>query len=116
MELNLAEWKGKDALQNKISSSANPVIVLLAAKWCGYCARFLQNLQSYNPDGNINMILTDADDPDESLWDMFRIRLVPTLVVLHQGREIFRRDGRPGVGLRLSDLEEAVKAVSSVPK
>lgn len=109
--MNLTDWKGKEALQNEIDKATKPVLVLMAARWCGYCTRFLSQLGSFNPAENIDMILTDADDIDESLWDTYRIRLVPTLLVFREGKEIFRRDGRPGVGLLISDLEEAVSVL-----
>ena len=115
-ELNLTEWVGRGELQNKIGEAKDPIVVLMAAKWCGYCSRFLQQLGSFNPAINTRLVLTDVDEPDESLWDLYRIRLVPTLIVFHQGVEIFRRDGKPGVGLRIADLEEALDAMRSDSK
>ncbi len=114
--MNVTEWRGKEALQNEISTATKPILVLMAAKWCGYCVRFLSQLGSFNPTEKIEMILTDADDTDESLWDTYRIRLVPTLLVFREGKEIFRRDGRPGLGLQISDLEEAIGALQPVSK
>lgn len=114
--MNLTEWKGKDTLQNEIVSAKDPILVLMAAKWCGYCSRFIQQLRSLQDSENIDMILADADEPDESLWDMHRIRLVPTLLVFLQGKEIFRKDGRPGIGLKLSDFEETLSFLRSSAK
>jgi hypothetical protein len=57
--------------------------------------------------------LIDADDPDESLWDDFSIKIVPTLIVFKDGKSIFRRDGKSGTGLRMSDLEQGLSELSS---
>jgi len=85
--------------------------VVFAASWCGYCRRFLDLLDSLEDRGEVTVV--DVDDPDESLWDEFKIPLVPTLIVFHRGKEIFRQNGRAGVGLLKGDVERALAAYAS---
>ena len=47
-------------------------------------------------------------DLDESLWDEYLIRAVPTLIVFKDGKSVFRRDARLGGGLRLSEVEQGL--------
>ncbi|MDG6906140.1 MAG: thioredoxin family protein [Nitrososphaerota archaeon] len=103
----VSDWLGKKESE-EISQSDGTRIVLFAARWCGYCDRFLKTVESFKASDQIQLYLVDSDDPDESLWDIHKIRLVPTLVVFRSGRELFRRDGISGVGLRSKDLDDAI--------
>lgn len=106
--MNITDWVGKEELESKIVSAANLQLVLFGAKWCGYCSRFLEQARSYDAPNEYKLILVDADYPDESLWDIHKIRLVPTIIIFELGKELFRRDGRSGQGLLLGDLQEAL--------
>ena len=55
--------------------------------------------------------LVNADDPDESLWDEYSLRAVPTLVVFKGGKSVFRKDARLGGGLRLAELQQALDEI-----
>jgi thioredoxin 1 len=112
LELNITEWLTKKDFLD-LSESPAPQMVLFAANWCGYCSRFLGIVRGREAEAGIRMNVVDVDDPDESLWDDFRIKLVPTLVVFKSGEQIFRRDAIPGIGLRSQDLEDAVRFLSS---
>ncbi|MGI0092175.1 MAG: thioredoxin family protein [Nitrososphaerales archaeon] len=105
--MKITDWQKKQEFQ-RLLGSTGPKMVLLAAKWCGYCARFLAMAGDYESNSELELI--DADDPDESLWDEYKIRLVPTIIVFKSGKAVFRKDGKPGIGLQLPDLEEALAA------
>lgn len=70
-------------------------------------------LKSYNSPGSENqsLIIVNVDSGGGSLWDEYHIDLVPTLIVFKDEKEIFRRNGRPSIGLQQNDLEDALKAV-----
>lgn len=110
--MNLSEWLGKEHLATVLRSE-QPQIVLFAANWCGYCSRFIQLVRNVDSEYNERINLVDADEPDESLWDIYSINLVPTLVVIDHGKEIMRREGRIGVGLRQDDLLAAIQAATT---
>ena len=69
--------------------------------------------QRYNSSIKKEIKLVDVDDPDESLWDEYTIYLVPTIIVFKSSVQLFRRDAKPGVGLLVEDLEEAIQSISS---
>ena len=105
---------------NRISLiSKEARIVLFAADWCGYCRRFLSVINEYESrletpiPSSDEIVVVNVESGDGSLWEDFRISLVPTIAVFSNGREIFRRDGKPFVGLERKDLEDAIRAVAS---
>jgi thioredoxin-like negative regulator of GroEL len=107
--MNVTEWHDKSGFQKSIATPGRHLVVF-AAKWCGFCTRFIG--QAKNLQSSSELLLVDADEPDESLWDDYSIRIVPTLAVFQNGQIIFRRDGKSGMGLRVSDLEEAISQAS----
>ncbi|MDG6995226.1 MAG: thioredoxin family protein [Nitrososphaerota archaeon] len=107
--MHISNWIGKDDLSALLDSN-EPRVVLFAADWCGYCSRFIQLIHSHKTDYDGQIHLVNTDDTDESLWDVHKINLVPTLVVFSRGEEIMRREGRIGTGLRQDDLEAALQA------
>jgi thioredoxin 1 len=114
--MKVSDWLGKVEFE-KIASEPGPNVIVFAAKWCPYCTRFLKQAKSLENSSNVEIKLVDADDPDESLWDDFAIKKVPTIVVFKDGKSIFRRDGRhplslSGGGLKMSDLEQALSELS----
>lgn len=108
--MEVSEWLGKPEFQ-KIVSEPGPHLIVFAAKWCGFCSRFLEQARSLESPQKLSLI--DADEPDESLWDEFSIKIVPTLMVFNKGQIIFRRDGKSFAGLRMSDLEDGIAKVTS---
>jgi thiol-disulfide isomerase/thioredoxin len=105
--MNVTDWKTKSEFQNTIGAPGRHLIVL-AAKWCGFCSRFIEQAKALQTKAPVELSLVDADNPDESLWDDFQIKIVPTLLVFENRKILFRRDGRSGAGLRMSDLEEGI--------
>ena len=99
-----------------LSRSDEARIMLFAAHWCGYCSMFLKTASQLKAPDGVQLYLVDADDPDESLWDEYDIRLVPTIIVFRSGNKVLRKDGVPGVGLRSSDLEAALTFLSKMSK
>lgn len=112
--LNITSWLTKQQF-SELSKSNRPQVVLFATNWCGYCSRFLRIATVQESPPELEMKLVDADDPDESLWDDFEIKLVPTLVIFESGQQLFRRDAVPGIGLRPQDLTDALKFLSGKP-
>jgi thioredoxin-like negative regulator of GroEL len=83
--------------------------VLFAAKWCGFCTRLIEQARSLVPPSETLLSLIDTDDPDESLWEEFSIKAVPTLIVFKDGKILLRKDARLGAGLKISELENALE-------
>ena len=111
--MKISDWLRKAEFE-KIVSEAGPHVFVFAARWCGFCSRFVEQTKSLDNPANVEINLVDADEPDESLWDDFSIKIVPTVIVFKDGKIIFRRDGKSGAGLRMSDLEQGLSELSSV--
>ena len=103
--MNITDWLDKANFQRTIAEPGSHLVVF-AAKWCGFCTRFINQAKAF--ESTVSLVLVDADEPDESLWEDYTIKIVPTLVLFRNGDIVFRRDGKSGMGLRLSDLEEGV--------
>ncbi len=109
--INFGSWIEKTQFEKDLKAPGSKV-VLFAAEWCGYCRRFISMIKSsHSSEVNAqNFIIVNVDSEDRSLWDQYHIDLVPTLVVFKDGREVFRRDARAGIGLQEKDLDDALKA------
>ncbi|HYB04766.1 MAG TPA: thioredoxin family protein [Nitrososphaerales archaeon] len=103
--MNVSNWLDKTEFQ-KIIAEPGPHLVVFAAKWCGFCTRFIGQAKVF--ESSVSLSLIDADEPDESLWDDFSIKIVPTIAVFDNGKIVFRRDGKSGMGLGLPDLEAGI--------
>ena len=101
-------WLEKNEFEKKLTLPGSAV-VLFAADWCGYCRRFISMLGNYSGDTK-NLLLVNVDSGDGALWDIYHINLVPTLIVFKEGKEAYRRNARPGVGLQKEDLDAAIRA------
>lgn len=110
--LKISEWLTKQEFL-ELRKSNGLQVILFATNWCGYCTRFLRIATVQESPPELEMKLVDADDPDESLWDDFNIKLVPTLFIFEEGQEVFRRDAVSGVGLRPQDLTDALSFLSA---
>jgi thiol-disulfide isomerase/thioredoxin len=80
------------------------------ANWCPFCIRFLKIFESAmikrtDPLG----ALLDISDESNPLWETFEVEIVPTLVGFSNGVTIVRKDGVPGVGLGMPELEDALR-------
>jgi len=111
LRLKVTDWLGKSDFE-KVTKENGPHLIVFVAKWCGFCSRFIEQARSYQ--SPVELFLVDADEPDESLWDEFSIKIVPTLVVFDKGQILLRRDGKSMAGLRISDLEDGISRVSAV--
>ncbi len=109
--MNVSDWLDKSQLQTIVAEPGSHLVVF-AAKWCGFCTRFVNQAREF--ESPLTLSLIDTDEPDESLWEDYSVKIVPTLVVFNDDEIVFRRDGKSGAGLKLTDLEEgAVRAKSN---
>ena len=113
LSMNYKQWIGKTELESKIMNSNEPKIAVFAAKWCGFCKRFMELVTKYKSSGSISQLsIIDTDSDDGSLWEKYRIDIVPTIIVFKGGKEVFRQGGRSMQGLNQKDLEDAIKAAT----
>jgi thioredoxin-like negative regulator of GroEL len=110
--MDVSDWQSKSYFQSLVKEPGAHLIVF-AARWCGFCSRFLEQARSLKTSGKVKLVLIDADNPDESLWDEYSVKIVPTIFVFYNGQIIFRRDGKSMAGLSMSELQEAVSKAES---
>ncbi len=114
--LNVTDFLRKQEFLSILEVTDSPVITVFAAKWCGYCLRFIDLAKSVDFGKDRKLYLVDADSDDGSLWDEYNVAIVPTIAVFQRGQIVFRQDGRSMVGLVKGDLERAINAAEAADK
>jgi thiol-disulfide isomerase/thioredoxin len=80
-------------------------VVCFGATWCPPTRQFVPKFVARNGRLPAKLAIADITDRDDPLWDTFRIKITPTIVVFRNGTVADRLDGRRFVGLRDSDLD-----------
>ena len=111
--MQVSEFLTKQEFYLIRKNSDQPKIVVFVATWCGFCRRFIELIRKTDLKYEDKIHLVDTDSEGETLWEEYRISIVPTIVVMKNGEEIFRQDGRSMSGLGKGDLERAVSEASA---
>ena len=77
--------------------------VLFTADWCGYCHQFYPHFKRIQQG-----IVVDLSDDDAPAWDAFAVRVVPTVIVFHDGAPVRRWAGVLGRA-HVEEIEAALK-------
>ena len=86
------------------------VLAVFYANWCPFCRTFLKVFEStMKKRTDLLAALIDVGDEDNPLWEVFGVNIVPTLVGFREGTAVVRKDGAPGVGLGIHELEDALR-------
>lgn len=80
------------------------VAVMFSADWCGYCHRFMPHYKRLR-----EAWVVDVSDEDDPLWDIHRLRVVPTVIVFQDGVEVKRWQGVLGG----RDMDQIVDALGA---
>ncbi len=79
--------------------------VCFGATWCPPTRAFVPKFVARNGRLPANLAIADITEMNDPLWDSFRIKITPTILVCRDGGTVGRFDGRRFVGLRDSDLD-----------
>ena len=79
-------------------------VVTFGAAWCGPTRRFVSVFQEWSKGVNARPAIADITDLKSPLWDVFHVKITPTLVCFVEGSADFRLDGRRWIGIRERDL------------
>lgn len=86
-------------------------IVCFAAAWCPATRRFMPTFLGERGRMGGTLAIADITDLDSPLWDRFRIRITPSILVFESGEVHGRLDGRRFFGISRS----ALRTLESVP-
>ena len=99
---------GRDPSRIEIDALEEPTIVEFGTSWCGYCRAaeplIAEVLANHPQLAHIKI----EDGPGRSLGRSFRVKLWPTLVFMHRGKEVARLV-RPG------DAREIERTLAQFP-
>jgi thioredoxin 1 len=82
------------------------IVALFFAQWCPYCRAFKPAFEKTASSSDRDCGLIDISDEKSEYWDRYGISIVPTVIVFSNGEVIARKDGKPRVGLRESELKD----------
>lgn len=107
-----AEVTTPPQFRREVLESKVPTLAVFYAGWCPFCQSFLPVFRSNETraPGSPRFVEVDISDEDNPLWEEYSIEIVPTLVYFEGGRATARIDGRPGRGLKASDVREVLEA------
>jgi thioredoxin 1 len=84
----------KKSFSELINSPGMPVLVDFYADWCGPCktmAPILQQVAAENS-GKVKVIKIDVDH-NQAVAQQYRVQGIPTLILFHQGKIVWRQSG-----------------------
>jgi thioredoxin 1 len=84
----------KKSFNELINAPGMPVLVDFYADWCGPCkamAPILQQVAAENA-GKVKVIKVDVDK-NPAAAQQFKVQGVPTLILFHQGKTVWRQSG-----------------------
>jgi thioredoxin len=108
-----APWEGKtelkpDDFNDEFPRNRGTLAVLFLASWCLFCKRFLPVFQAAAEKAGIAWAPMDISDDSNPLWEIFSIRVVPTIIIFKEGKAVFRRDGILGRGLSEKAIDDTM--------
>jgi thioredoxin 1 len=96
--------KFKSGLEFKASLGKEEQTVLFYASWCPFCRSFCPKFEGkFGKSDKHSMVAIDEDS--DPAWSLYAVNVVPTIIVFRGKRVVKRRDGRPGVGLEIDEIE-----------
>lgn len=84
-------------------------VVTFGATWCPPTRRFVSRFREWSQDLDAAPAIADITDLKSPLWDVFRVRITPTVVCFENGSAVFRTDGRRWFGIRERDFRSVVE-------
>jgi hypothetical protein len=88
-------------------------VVCFGAAWCPVTRRFVPKFVARKDSVGATLAIADITDNSSPLWDRFRIRITPTIVVFRDGAEASRLDGRRLIGITEARWTELATSMRS---
>jgi thioredoxin-like negative regulator of GroEL len=107
------EVLGKKDFQDRRLNRPGTYVVCFAAPWCPHTRRFMPRFVARKDALPATLAIADITDTENPLWDDFRIRITPSIVVFRDGVEQSRIDGRRFIGITTSNMAKLEEALGS---
>ena len=88
-------------------------VVCFSAAWCPVTRRFMPEYVALNGELPATLAIADITSLDEPLWEDFRIRITPSIIVFREGETVQRIDGRRFFGITKAMLAKLPDALSA---
>jgi hypothetical protein len=87
--------------------------VCFSAAWCPVTRRFMPHFIALKNSLPATFAIADITELDDPLWDDFRIRITPSIIVFREGSVLYRVDGRRILGIANSALTKLQQSLSA---
>ena len=91
-------------------------VVCFGAVWCQPTRKFMPQLVKRKSRLPGTIAIADITDRNDPLWDIFQIRITPSIIVFREGSIQFRVDGRRFFGITASALDRMEQALGQSPR
>ncbi|MCI4341727.1 MAG: thioredoxin family protein [Thermoplasmata archaeon] len=88
--------------------------VCFGATWCWPTRGFIPKFVARSGCVPAQLAMADISELDDPLWDMFQIKITPTIVAFRNGLAVARFNGRRFLGLRDSDLDRLADQLAAL--
>ena len=88
-------------------------VVCFGATWCPVTRRFMPKFVAERRVLPGTLAIADITAMDDPLWDLFRVRITPSIVVFQDGVERLRLDGRRFLGISGSALAKLERSLAA---
>jgi Thioredoxin len=88
-------------------------VVCFGAAWCPVTRRFMPKFAAEAGKLPGTLAIADITELNSPLWDTFRIKISPSILVFRDGGLVTRADGRRMLGItraKLTELEHSLRA------
>ncbi|MFH0748691.1 MAG: thioredoxin family protein [Candidatus Bathyarchaeota archaeon] len=97
---------------NAILKTGGSFFVLFYASWCPYSRRFLPIFESYaKKKGYGNFLRVRLDDDDNSCWEKYEVKEIPTVMFFAEGKLTRRLNSIPGEGISERHMKDFLNII-----
>lgn len=89
-------------------------VVCFGATWCPPTRRFMPKFVAERGKMGGTLAIADITDLDSPLWDVFNVRITPSIIVFRDGEIQSRLDGKRFIGISTSALAQLESSLRPV--